>query len=333
MAGTPLQSVIIPTFNRKDMLAETISSVLAQSQASLEVIVVDDVSTDGTEDYVRSIPDEPVRYFRNEHNSGPEMSRKFGLSQARGRYITFIDDDDYYTDREFFADALKIFADSEKPLAFVCADGEILETETGRITPHSPGKLGRLSGVEFALKHDREYLKPTSLFPAVFDGEIMRHCLPDDMMIFDTETYIWMALHGDVHIMPGIVGVYRKHPDSNTLGRSRLSEWMKRRMENLAERVRTDNAILGKLSSLSNAKSAKRSYLRLLELHMRQFTGHKEGVAYRMRVHFTILKASGYMPEVLVRMPYFMLKFELRRAGFLRRMYYALTGRGGMPGE
>lgn len=171
----------IPAFNRKDMLSETIASVLRQSQASLEVIVVDDCSTDGTEEYVRGIKDERVRYFRNSTNSGAEFNRNFGLKQSRGKYITFIDDDDYYTDAEFFSKALKVFADNEG-LAIVCADGNMLETETGVITPHSPGKSGRVNGVEYILKQEGEYRKPLSLFPAVFDGEIMRRSGLEDMI-------------------------------------------------------------------------------------------------------------------------------------------------------
>ena len=321
---TPLQSVIIPTFNRKDMLAETIAGVLRQSQRSLEVIVVDDCSTDGTEEYVRGIKDERVRYFRNEKNSGSERSREYGLKQARGRYITFSDDDDYYTDNEFFARALKVFADSEG-LAIVCADANVLETETGAITPHSPGKSGRVNGAEYILKQEREYMKPMSLFTSVFDGEIMRRSGLAGMGIFDSETYFWMALHGDMHIMPGIIGVYRLHPESNSLGRSPSSEWMMKRMNNLASRVRIDHEIWRRLCGRSRRIYASRWYITMMRKHIRFFKDNARGMDDGFEIYHTVMRESRCMPELLLVMPYFVLKYEARQVRFIRRIYDMLT--------
>ena len=320
---TPLQSVIIPTFNRRDMLAETIASVLRQSQTSLEVIVVDDCSTDGTEEYVMGIEDERVRYFRNEKNSGSERSREYGLKQARGRYITFIDDDDYYTDDEFFAKALKVFADNEG-LAIVCADGEIIDTEAGTATPHYPGEPGLVNGTEYVLKQEREYIKPTSLFPAVFDGGIMRSCWPDDMRMFDTETYLWMALYGNVYVMPDIVGVYRLHPNSNTKGRARSSEWMTKRMKNLASRVEIDREIWRRLCVRANRRAASRWYMKMMELQIRFFKDNARGMHDGFEIYRTVMRESRYMPELLLMMPYFVLKFEVRQIKFLFNLYMSL---------
>ena len=102
------------------MLKDAIDSVLKQEDIDLELIIADNCSTEGTENLVKSIPDERIRYFRNEKNSGQEVSRMNGLKQAHGKYITFLDDDDYYTDYEFFSKAVKIFEehDSESELLF-----------------------------------------------------------------------------------------------------------------------------------------------------------------------------------------------------------------------
>ena len=114
---------------------------MKQSLEDIEVIIVDDCSTDGTEEFVKSINDERLLYMKNERNAGSEISRMNALRHARGKYITFLDDDDYYTDYEFFSQAIAVHENAEKPLAFVCADGQILETETGRTIPHAP-KIG-----------------------------------------------------------------------------------------------------------------------------------------------------------------------------------------------
>ena len=190
--SNPLQSVIIPTYNRKNMLAEAVDSVLRQSQRNLEVLIIDDCSTDGTEEFVRSIQDSRVKYFRNETNSGPEFSRNFGLKQARGKYINFLDDDDYYTDYDFFTKAIKIFeehdSDSE-PLAFVCANAKMLIAETGEIKAnHNIGRPGRVRGLDFILK-DKEYIKPLSTFPTVFKTQILKEAGLDELAIFDAHSY------------------------------------------------------------------------------------------------------------------------------------------------
>lgn len=87
-------SVIIPAFNAGATVIRAIRSALDQQPAPLEVLVVDDGSTDATELLVRSVP-ERVRFIRQTH-SGPSAARNRGLSAALGRYIAFLDADDYW---------------------------------------------------------------------------------------------------------------------------------------------------------------------------------------------------------------------------------------------
>lgn len=224
MDAKPLQSVIIPTYNRKALLAEAISSVLNQTQTSLEVIVVDDCSTDGTEDFVKGMNDERVRYVKNEKNSGQEYSRMIGFRQARGKYITFLDDD-YYTDNEFFAKAAKIFVEHENdniPLAMVCANAKFLNVTTGESNDSNIGRPGRVKGIDYILKP--EYRKPPSVFPAVFSAEALRRAGLADMIIFDSATYVQAVLEGDAWLISDIVGVYRVSPSSFTRRKSRNPE-------------------------------------------------------------------------------------------------------------
>ncbi len=90
-------TVIIPTFNREERLATAIKSVLSQSFGDLELIVVDDGSTDGTARLVSRLAEEhkesKVRYFY-QRNMGPSAARNLGIKNARGRYIAFLDSDD-----------------------------------------------------------------------------------------------------------------------------------------------------------------------------------------------------------------------------------------------
>lgn len=90
----PCVSVVIPTFNRADQICETIGSVLAQSYQNLEVVVVDDASTDNTGNLVEAISDPRVRYIRLAQNSGPSIARNTGIEQATGTMIALLDSDD-----------------------------------------------------------------------------------------------------------------------------------------------------------------------------------------------------------------------------------------------
>jgi GalNAc5-diNAcBac-PP-undecaprenol beta-1,3-glucosyltransferase len=86
-------TVAIPTFNRKSMVLETIRSAYETNWPELEVIAVDDASTDGTGAAIAlAFPE--VRYLRLERNSGPGMARNTGISHASGAWIVLMDDDD-----------------------------------------------------------------------------------------------------------------------------------------------------------------------------------------------------------------------------------------------
>lgn len=92
----PCVSVIVTTYKRAKLLAETLDSILAQTFTDFELIVVDNLSEDGTGEYVTSIADPRVRYFRNANHGVIAANRNYGIRQAKGRYIAFCDDDDLW---------------------------------------------------------------------------------------------------------------------------------------------------------------------------------------------------------------------------------------------
>lgn len=105
----PAISVIIPTYNRKRQLRAAVESVLSQGVASLEVLVIDDASTDGTLDDLRSLGDLRVRLLSNSRSKGPAGARNSGMLAARGQLIAFLDSDDLYLPGHLSA-AVAVFA-------------------------------------------------------------------------------------------------------------------------------------------------------------------------------------------------------------------------------
>lgn len=94
MMSNPLVSVIIPVYNGERYLAEAIDSSLAQTYQPMEIIVVDDGSTDKSANIAKSFKD--VRYYQ-QTNQGVSVARNVGLASVRGGFIAFLDADDIWT--------------------------------------------------------------------------------------------------------------------------------------------------------------------------------------------------------------------------------------------
>ncbi|WOE39090.1 glycosyltransferase family 2 protein [Acinetobacter sp. SAAs474] len=94
----PLVTVYIPTYNRLELLKRAVKSVQEQTYTNLEIIIVDDCSTDGTQEYLIQLAsqDQRIRYFFKEKNSGACVSRNIAIKNATGEFITGLDDDDYF---------------------------------------------------------------------------------------------------------------------------------------------------------------------------------------------------------------------------------------------
>ncbi len=90
----PLFSIVIPVFNRALLVGRTLESVFAQTEADYEIVCVDDGSTDGSVDILKSYGDR-VRVVEQE-NAGPGAARNNGIRQAAGEYVVFLDSDDLW---------------------------------------------------------------------------------------------------------------------------------------------------------------------------------------------------------------------------------------------
>lgn len=115
-------SIIIPVYNKENFISNTLDSVLKQDFQDFEIIIINDGSTDTSEEVISQYNDPRIHYFKQE-NAGVSAARNFGISKAIGKYITFIDADDYwypfflsdfysiistYTSNKIFAGAIEL---------------------------------------------------------------------------------------------------------------------------------------------------------------------------------------------------------------------------------
>lgn len=95
-----LVSIVMPSYNTAQFIGETIKSVLGQTYDNWELIIVDDCSTDNTEEIVNSFNDKRINFIKNEKNSGAAISRNKALKVAKGRWVAFLDSDDVWNSKK-----------------------------------------------------------------------------------------------------------------------------------------------------------------------------------------------------------------------------------------
>ena len=91
-----LVSIIMPSYNTGKYIAEAIQSVINQTYKYWELIIVDDCSSDNTDEIVTSFTEPRIKFFKNKINSGAAVSRNRALREAKGRWIAFLDSDDLW---------------------------------------------------------------------------------------------------------------------------------------------------------------------------------------------------------------------------------------------
>ncbi len=125
--GQPLVSVIIPTYNGAPWIASTLASVFAQTYTPLEIVVIDDGSTDSTRSLLASYGDR-IRLILNEKNIGVSASRNKAIDAAQGDYIALLDHDDLW-EEDKIALQMKLF-EEQPELGLVYSDA-LCSTEQG----------------------------------------------------------------------------------------------------------------------------------------------------------------------------------------------------------
>lgn len=170
---SPLVTVIIPTFNRREWIGECLDSVLGQTYPNVEVIVVDDCSTDGTVEWLRSEEKySGLIVHEQEKNGGASIARNTAIAMAKGELIVFIDSDDMLM-REHIETAVEHF--EEYPdLGLFCCDSTMIDAGGNVILDGKTWHQSLAEAKGYDIKSGFRSLKNVFRFSNCFPGFTLR---------------------------------------------------------------------------------------------------------------------------------------------------------------
>jgi len=220
----PLISVIIPTYNHASYLKEAMGSVLGQTYSNLELIVIDNFSTDDTESIVQSLDDDRIRYLKFSNNGVIAASRNHGIKEAKGEFIAFLDSDDYWF-KDKLALQLKALQENEKAGISFClfktkSDNSINDEKIlGPKKNTLPAEIyERLIKVNFIVSSSVFVRKSALDEVGVFDESKELVCSED----FDL--WLRIAHKYEAAFVPVVGGIYRIHENNESSNNNRLGK-------------------------------------------------------------------------------------------------------------
>lgn len=176
----PLVSVVMPAFNREHTVSESIQSVINQQYQNWELLVVDDRSIDKTEYVVKSFTniDKRIKYLKNELSQGPAGARNFGIANAKGAYIAFLDSDDLWLPQHL-KDCINVL--QEHNLNFCSA--KWYEKKNNKLTPSA-----FVNSIDFLIKTFPLNKEKTNCI--IFDSNIFEFLMTKDLYPFHISTIV-----------------------------------------------------------------------------------------------------------------------------------------------
>lgn len=205
-----LVSVVIPVYNAEKYIEDTLHCILNQTYKKIEVVIVDDVSTDNTLTKIKAFHDERIKLYQNDKNSGPAVTRNKGIEAATGRYLAYMDADDL-CDLDKIEKQMHFI--KEKDCAFCFTGYEFADengVRNGKVV-HIPERVD----YEYALRHTI-----ISTITVMFDRNKLSNeilSMPTNARGEDTATWWKILRHG--YIAYGIdepLSVYRRHGGSRS---------------------------------------------------------------------------------------------------------------------
>lgn len=219
-------SVIMPMYNAGEGVEKTISKLLREMTDEMELIVIDDCSTDNSYDICSKIQDQRMRLYRNKKNMGISATRNIGIDRALGEYIMFCDDDDEIVDG-FIRKQLSIMEKNKnvnmvkcgRKLVCIGDDGNVVEEESTE---------SKKTGLMDSVNKYKEYfpIRESKIFTNVWNGMYRKKVLRKNNIRFDESMKygsedadfvlsVFLA-DGDLYILPNIYYIHFKRSSSST---------------------------------------------------------------------------------------------------------------------
>lgn len=211
----PKVSVLIPAYNYAKYLPEAIESILIQTFEDFEVIIVDNCSTDNTEEIVMEYlqKDKRIQYFKNEENIGPYRNYNQCLLYASGEYIKFLNADDKFapTLLEKFVHILE----NDITISVVTSYRQHFGSKNGILTPPFKGKVESTTAILSSLTKGNWIGEPTTV---MFRRENLNLGLFDISLLTFADQDMWLR-HlrvGNLYIINEVLSYFRIHDEMGT---------------------------------------------------------------------------------------------------------------------
>jgi glycosyltransferase involved in cell wall biosynthesis len=235
----PLVSVVIPVFNGERFLREAVQSVLDQKYSPIEIIIVDDGSTDGTATVARSLG-ETVRYL-HQTNQGPAAARNRGIEHAQGSLIAFADADDLWPSTKLGVQLLYLINDAA------------IEIVMGRIQQVRLSKTvnGQTQAEEFAEPAFSVNLGSAVIRKSVFE----RVGLFDETMRYSEDVDWFMRAReagAAIVTIDAVTLLYRQHEENMTRGKSTSELNVLKALKRSLDRRREQTGVASSLPSIKD---------------------------------------------------------------------------------
>ncbi len=258
MQGSPLFSIVVPTFNRPAMLKRAIESIERQTLTDFEIIISDDGSSADINEVVACFPGLRISLLRSGENAGATVARNRGIDRSSGRYIAFLDDDDEYLP-DFLASTLETLERSPREIGYswsnICnvryVDGRAVAWEpTNYVLPDGSSSMPFEDALTIGVGYGVTVRRDALLAIGCFDSSLK--------VVEDTDLFMSLLSSGILStLVPGVNVRVHHHAGermtSSSMNAIRIREcWMlmDKHARFLAEHPRLERQLMSTIRSL-----------------------------------------------------------------------------------
>ena len=292
MASNPTVSIVIPTYNRAHLLSRAIQSVLNQTYADFELIIVDDGSTDETEKLVKSFNSGMIRYIRHRENKGIAAASNAGIQSAKGAYIAFLDSDDEWMS-EKLEKQMSIFEKAPPEVGIVYTGFVVIRNNKKKY--NLAGGIVSEAGNTFSNLLRGDFVLTSAILVKVECFKIAGAFDERFLVMSDSEMFLRISRYYQFKGVNEPLMIYYPQPDSISANKSAYIKSYKLMLEMYFEDIKQDKRILamyyfvlGDLMCCYGELSQGRDYL------LRSVKAYPQDIRFRSAFVISLLGKSIY---------------------------------------